>query len=58
MGNRIRLFARALLGLGDYDAYCAHMRACHADRVPMTRAQFHRDREAHKFGRGRGGRCC
>jgi uncharacterized short protein YbdD (DUF466 family) len=51
-------FLHMLLGLGDYEAYLRHMREAHADRTPMTRAEFTRNREAHKFGRGRGGRCC
>jgi uncharacterized short protein YbdD (DUF466 family) len=51
-------FVHMMLGLGDYEAYLRHMRAAHADCVPMTRAEFLRNREAHKFGRGRGGRCC
>ncbi|KUR77575.1 CstA-like transporter-associated (seleno)protein [Novosphingobium sp. Fuku2-ISO-50] len=73
MRSPIRTFVYALLGLGDYDAYCAHIRECqagqdhgghdhgghdHGGRAPMTRAEFIRNREAHKFGGGRGGRCC
>ena len=63
MRRPIRTFVYALLGLGDYDAYCAHVRACHAEhdhggKVPMTRAEFIRNREARKFAAGRGGRCC
>lgn len=68
MRSPIRTFMYALLGLGDYDAYCAHVRACrgehdhgehdHGGEVPMTRAEFIRNREARKFAAGRGGRCC
>jgi uncharacterized short protein YbdD (DUF466 family) len=58
MRHPIRTFVYALLGLGDYDAYCAHIRQCHAGQSPMSRADFIRNREAHKFGGGRGGRCC
>jgi uncharacterized short protein YbdD (DUF466 family) len=49
--------ARAFCGLRDYEAYLAHCRLHHPERVPPSRAQFHREREAARYARGRS-RCC
>lgn len=49
--------ARAAVGVPDYAAYVAHLRARHPDRVPMDRAAFHRERMAARYGAGRS-RCC
>ncbi len=49
--------ARALFGLPDYDAHVAHCREHHPERPPPTRAEFHREREAARYARGRS-RCC
>ena len=49
--------ARLAIGLPDYDAYVAHLRARHPDRAPMDRAAFFRERTAARYGRGRS-RCC
>lgn len=52
--------ARLMVGVPDYDAYCAHCRAHHPDTEPMTRAAFHRDRIERRYGTGKGAppRCC
>lgn len=50
--------ARSMVGQPDYEAYLAHMAACHPERAPMTRIQFFRDREQARYGAKGGGRCC
>lgn len=49
--------ARAAIGLPDYDAYLAHVRARHPDAAPMDRDAFFRERMQARYGRGRS-RCC
>lgn len=49
--------ARLALGIPDYDAYAAHVRAMHPDTEPMSRDAFHRERMEARYGRGRS-RCC
>ena len=49
--------ARAACGVPDYEAYLAHCRSHHPERVPPTRAEFHRERERARYARGRS-RCC
>lgn len=49
--------ARLAIGLPDYDAYVAHMRAQHPDTAPMTREAFAIERMQARYGRGRS-RCC
>jgi uncharacterized short protein YbdD (DUF466 family) len=48
---------RAVCGLPDYEAYVAHCRLHHPERTPPTRIEFHREREAARYARGRS-RCC
>jgi len=47
-----------MVGVPDYDTYLAHMAVRHPDVTPMERAAFWREREAARFGEGRGLRCC
>ncbi|WP_370655262.1 YbdD/YjiX family protein [Sphingomonas aurea] len=54
---RLAQTARLMVGMPDYDAYRDHLAAHHPDRVPMTRAEFFRDRQQARYGGG-GGRCC
>lgn len=49
--------ARLALGIPDYDAYVAHVRAMHPEAEPMSRDAFHRERMEARYGRGRS-RCC
>ena len=49
--------ARLAVGVPDYDAYVAHVRAHHPDRTPMDRAEFFAERMQARYGRGRS-RCC
>ena len=45
------------IGLPDYDAYVAHVRAQHPDETPMTREQFAVERMQARYAKGRS-RCC
>ena len=49
--------ARLAIGVPDYDAYVAHMRAQHPGEPPMTREAFCIERMHARYGRGRS-RCC
>ena len=49
--------ARLAVGVPDYDAYVAHVRAHHPGRDPMDRQAFHAERMQARYGRGRS-RCC
>nr|WP_282599738.1 YbdD/YjiX family protein [Novosphingobium sp. SG707] len=54
----MRRLIGALVGMPDYDAYLAHIRAHHPDRAPMTRQEFFRNRQEARYGKGGGGKCC
>jgi uncharacterized short protein YbdD (DUF466 family) len=58
VAKRVRETAHLMVGVPDYDAYVAHMAANHPGAVPMARDEFWREREATRFGSGRGLRCC
>jgi uncharacterized short protein YbdD (DUF466 family) len=58
VAKRVRETAHLMVGVPDYDTYLVHMAATHPDATPMTRAAFWREREAARFGQGRGLRCC
>ena len=49
--------ARLAVGVPDYDAYVAHMRAHHPQRSPMDRDAFFHERMTARYGKGRS-RCC
>jgi len=49
--------ARRIVGIPDYDAYIAHLRAHHPDRSAPTRAAFFAERQRARYRSG-GGRCC
>lgn len=51
---------RLMVGVPDYDAYCAHMAATHPDQPPMSYEDFFRERQQARYGGGNGrmGRCC
>lgn len=52
--------ARLMVGVPDYDAYCAHRAAHHPGEPVLSRADFHRDRIDRRYGTGKGAppRCC
>ena len=49
--------ARLAIGLPDYDAYVAHVRAHHPQHEPMDRDAFFRERMDARYRKGRS-RCC
>lgn len=48
---------RMMVGVPDYDTYVAHVRRTHPQAEPMSRAEFIRNRQEARFGRGKAG-CC
>lgn len=57
LGRTLAAAARLMVGLPSYDAYRAHMAACHPEAVPMDYRAFFRERQQARYGGG-GGRCC
>jgi uncharacterized short protein YbdD (DUF466 family) len=49
-------FGRALVGLHDYEARIAHLRACHPGQPLPTWPEFVAERQRARYRRG--GRCC
>jgi len=49
--------ARLAIGVPDYEAYLAHMRAHHPERRAMDYAEFFNERQQKRYGNGRTG-CC
>ena len=49
--------ARLAVGVPDYGAYLAHLRAHHPGREPMGRTEFFAERMQARYGRGQS-RCC
>lgn len=54
----LRRLMGAFVGMPDYDAYVAHIRAHHPDREVMDRKTFFRNRQEARYGKGSGGKCC
>jgi uncharacterized short protein YbdD (DUF466 family) len=50
--------ARLMVGVPDYDAYVAHVRAKHPEATPLTRAQFVLKVQDARYNSRSGGRCC
>jgi uncharacterized short protein YbdD (DUF466 family) len=55
--KRAAAILRRIIGVPDYDGYLAHVRACHPETVPMSRADFERSRLEDRYSRP-GQRCC
>jgi uncharacterized short protein YbdD (DUF466 family) len=55
--RRGRDAAHLACGMPDYEQYAAHLRAHHPERVVPSFAEFFRERQAARYGRGRS-RCC
>jgi len=49
--------ARQLIGVPDYEAYLAHLRAHHPQRALPTYREFFEERQRARY-KGGGGRCC
>ena len=55
--RRVVTSARRVVGVPDYDAYVAHLRARHPDRAIPTKVVFFAERQRARY-EGGGGRCC
>jgi uncharacterized short protein YbdD (DUF466 family) len=55
--RRAVVIARRTIGIPDYDAYVAHLRAHHPEREIPDYAEFFAERQQARY-RGGGGRCC
>ncbi len=55
--ERIAKVVRRVIGVPDYDAYLAHLAACHPDEAAVTRDVFHRDALVRRQAKV-GSRCC
>jgi uncharacterized short protein YbdD (DUF466 family) len=49
--------ARQLIGVPDYEAYLAHLRAHHPQRALPSYREFFEERQRARY-KGGGGRCC
>ncbi|MDR2011709.1 MAG: YbdD/YjiX family protein [Rhodanobacter sp.] len=49
--------ARRMIGVPDYAAYIAHLRAHHPERAIPTYAEFFNERQQARY-KGGSGRCC
>jgi len=49
--------ANLAIGVGDYEAYVAHQYAKHPDQPVMSYAEYFRERQDARYGRGTS-RCC
>jgi uncharacterized short protein YbdD (DUF466 family) len=58
LSRRLGAAADLMVGVPDYHAYAAHQAANHPDQPVMTQEVFFRQRQAMRYGAGRGLRCC
>jgi uncharacterized short protein YbdD (DUF466 family) len=54
---RAAAVVRRIIGVPDYAAYVAHVRACHPDREPLGEREFIAERLASRYEKP-GSRCC
>jgi len=54
---RLAATVRRIIGVPDYQAYVAHVRACHPDREPMSEKEFVQERLTARYEKP-GSRCC
>lgn len=54
---RAAAVVRRIIGVPDYAAYVAHVRACHPDREPLGEREFINERLAARYEKP-GSRCC
>jgi uncharacterized short protein YbdD (DUF466 family) len=57
VGAGARQTALLMLGVPDYEAYVAHLKAAHPDQIPPDRDAFIAARQQARYARG-GLRCC
>ncbi|MBX9928240.1 MAG: YbdD/YjiX family protein [Gemmatimonadaceae bacterium] len=54
---RLGALIRRIIGVPDYEAYLAHMRACHPSDAPLDRTAFAAERLDARYSKP-GARCC
>jgi len=57
VARRVAAVLRRIIGVPDYDAYVAHVRARHPGQEPMSERDFHRERLTARYSQP-GNRCC
>jgi uncharacterized short protein YbdD (DUF466 family) len=57
VAERVARVIRRIIGVPDYDAYVAHVRAHHPGMDPMCERDFQQERLAARYSRP-GSRCC
>lgn len=57
-GRYLAQSLRLMVGVPDYEAYCAHRAAQHPGQPVMTYEAFFRDRQQARYGAGRARGCC
>jgi uncharacterized short protein YbdD (DUF466 family) len=57
VARRVAAVLRRIIGVPDYEAYLAHVRAHHPGQEPLSERDFHREQLTAKYSRP-GSRCC
>ena len=57
VAQRVARVIRRIIGVPDYEAYVAHVRACHPGQEPLGEREFLRDRLSARYSQP-GNRCC
>lgn len=57
-GRYLAQSLRLMVGVPNYDHYVSHMQATHPGAPVMSYEDFFRERQAARYGAGRGARCC
>ena len=57
VAQRVAAVIRRIIGVPDYEAYVAHVRAHHPGVEPVSEREFHRERLTARYSRP-GSRCC
>ncbi|MFA6166570.1 MAG: YbdD/YjiX family protein [Gemmatimonadaceae bacterium] len=57
VARRVAAVIRRIIGVPDYDAYVAHVRAHHPGQDVLSERDFHREQLAARYSRP-GSRCC
>jgi uncharacterized short protein YbdD (DUF466 family) len=54
---RIGIVVRRIIGAPDYERYVGHVRRCHPEQEPLSRADFYNEQLEDRYSRP-GSRCC
>jgi uncharacterized short protein YbdD (DUF466 family) len=57
VARRVAAVIRRIIGVPDYAAYVAHVRAHHPGEEPLSERDFHRERLSARYSQP-GNRCC